>query len=246
MNARATLPATTLVRQVDSHRLIPSRHAELESVLGAIADDDAHLAVLFELDNATNDRLLAEHGRALDIGPEELVFDVPFARTINAAFCHPHPLGARFSSATRGAWYAGFEVETSLDEVIYHRTVEYAEVDFWEDEVTYLDHLADFAGEFHDLRDDARFRRCLAPDSYVASQALAQRLLEGGALGLVYPSVRRAAGVCIACFRPSVVQNVRQADAWSLRWSGQPRPQIRRQAKSGAPAAKGDGRRRRR
>ena len=234
MNARAALPSASALRQFDTHRLIPSRHAEPESVLGQIAEDDAHLAALFELDNLTNDRLLAEHGRAPDIGPEELVFDVPYARTINAAFCHPNPLGARFSSASRGAWYAGFEIETSLAEVIHHRTVQYAEVDHWHDEVKYLDHLADFMGEFHDLRGDARFARCLNPDSYVASQALSGRLLEAGSLGIVYPSVRRKSGVCVAAFRPSVVQNVRQADTWRLRWSGGVVPEVQREARGGA------------
>ena len=33
---------------------------------------------------------------------------------INAAFCHAHPLGARFSGPDRGAWYAGFELATGL------------------------------------------------------------------------------------------------------------------------------------
>jgi hypothetical protein len=222
------LPPLTALRQPDTHRLIPSRHAEPESVLGQIADDDSHLADLFAIDNATNDRVAAEHGRALDIGPEELVFDVPFARTVNAAFCHPHPLGARFSSERRGAWYAGFAIATSLAEVVHHRIIEYAEVGFWHDEVSYLDHLADFAGGFHDLRDAERFARCLAPTSYAASQTLAGRLLDAGSLGVVYPSVRHAAGTCIACFRPSVVQNVRQGDHWTLTWSGEQHPEVRR------------------
>jgi hypothetical protein len=62
-------------------------------VLTRIADDDRHLVVIFELDGATNERLLAEHGRALGIGPEELVASVPYASVINAAFTHPHPQG---------------------------------------------------------------------------------------------------------------------------------------------------------
>ena len=57
-----TLPRVTALRQSDTHRLIPSRHAEPESVLGQIADADAHLAELFEIDTATNDRIAAEHG----------------------------------------------------------------------------------------------------------------------------------------------------------------------------------------
>ena len=54
------LPPVTLVRQFDTHRLILSRHLpQGDSVLVAIADNDAHLQAIFELDAATNDRLLA-------------------------------------------------------------------------------------------------------------------------------------------------------------------------------------------
>ena len=56
-------PRTTLVRQIDTHRLIPSRFAAQEdSVLAGIAENEAHLTALFDLDNATNDRLRGERG----------------------------------------------------------------------------------------------------------------------------------------------------------------------------------------
>jgi hypothetical protein len=42
------------------------------------------------------------------------------------------------------------------------------------------------------------------------SQDLAGRLLNAGSNGIVYPSVRRLSGTCIACFRPALVYNVRQ------------------------------------
>ena len=91
-------PPVTLIRQFDTHRLIPSQHTRGgDSVLGAIADDDADLQAIFELDAATNDRLLAEHQLLPAIGIEELVFAVPHAAVINASFCHANPLGSRFS-----------------------------------------------------------------------------------------------------------------------------------------------------
>src|SRR5580693_306628 len=52
---------TTRVRRRDTHRFIQSKYSPKEdSVLTRIADDAGHLAHLFEFDNATNDRLLAE------------------------------------------------------------------------------------------------------------------------------------------------------------------------------------------
>src|SRR5436853_318254 len=74
-----------------------------------------------------NDRLLAEHQRFPGIGVEELVFGVPCSHVVNAAFCHPHPLGSRFNGPDRGAWYAGFALETAQAEVAFHKRVELAE-----------------------------------------------------------------------------------------------------------------------
>jgi RES domain-containing protein len=220
-------PATTLVRRNDTHRLIPSQYSDGgDSVLARIADDDRHLADLFTLDDATNDRLLAENDRLPGIGVRELVFGVPHYRIVNAAFTHAHPLGSRFNGPERGAWYAAFEIQTSQAEVAFHKTAQLAEIDRFEDEVTYDDYQADFSAELHDLRAARSFAACLDPDSYVASQELAERLLEAGALGLVYPSVRRPRGTCLACFRPALVMNVRKGPTYRFRWSGSPKPEI--------------------
>jgi hypothetical protein len=222
-----TLPPTTLLRQFDTHRLIPSRHLPGgDSVLVAIAEDDDHLHAIFELDAATNDRVLAERQRLPGIGVEELVFGVPHAAVINASFCHPHPLGSRFNSPDRGAWYAAFEIDTSHAEVAFHKTVQLAEVGRFHDSVTYDDYLADFSATFHDLRRTRGFRSSLDPDSYVDSQALAEQLLAAESLGVIYPSVRRAGGSCVACFRPALVGNVRRGRTYRFTWDGSPQPTI--------------------
>jgi hypothetical protein len=217
------LPPVTLVRQFDTHRLIPSRHSPSgDSVLVAIADDDEHLQAIFELDAATNDRLLAGQQLLPGIGVQELVFAVPFAPVVNAAFCHANPLGSRFNGPDRGAWYAAFELATSQAEVGFHKAVELAEIGRFEDTVTYDDYLADFSASFHDLRRTRGFRPVLDPDSYVEAQALAEQLLEAGSLGVVYPSVRRAGGTCLACFRPALVANARRAKTYRFTWDGTP------------------------
>ncbi len=222
------LPAARLVRQFDTHRLVPSRHLTRgDSVLTAIADDDEHLQAIFELDAATNDRLLVERRPLAGIGLDELVSGVPHAAIVNAAFCHPNPLGGRFNEPERGAWYGAFDLATSQAEVAFHKSVQLAEIARFEDSVTYDDYLADFRASFHDLRRAPAFRACLDPDSYVQSQALAERLLRAGSLGVVYPSVRRAGGTCIACFRPALVTNVRRKRTYRFTWEGKPEPVVR-------------------
>lgn len=222
-------PPVRLVRQADTHRLVSSRHLpDGDSVLTRVADDE-DLAAVFELDGATNDRLHAEQGTAMGIGPEELVAAVPLASVVNAAFAHPHPHGARFSGPERGAWYAAFELDAAQAEVAFHKSIELAEVGWRDESVTYDDYLADFNAEFHDLRRARGFKACLASDSYAASQALAERLLESGSLGIVYPSARHPGGACLACFRPALVGHVRRAKRWRFTWTDGDGPVITRE-----------------
>lgn len=222
------LPPLTQLRRFDTHRLIPAKYsANFDSVLTRIADDTEHLQLIFQLDSATNARLEAEENLRPGITQRELIFNVPNYRIVNAAFAHPNPLGARFSTNQRGAWYAGFELATAKAEVIFHKSVEFAEIDWRErEEVQYDEYLADFTGGFHDLRPEAlpankqrAYEDCLDPASYIASQKLAVELMDHGSLGVIYPSVRRPEGTCIACFRPSVVANVRKGSRFRMVWT---------------------------
>lgn len=222
---------TSFIDQRDTHRLIPAQFADGgASVLTRLADDPDTLDAIFELDNATNDRLLAESRLLPGIDERELVFGIPSYRIINAAFCHPSPGGSRFNSSDRGAWYASYEVETSQQEVAYHRQLWLKETKWDEpDTADYMDYLADFRADFHDLRSSKEHSSCLSPTSYVDSQALAAELLALGSAGIVYPSVRRRGGTCIACFRPVLVTNVRKGNVYRLQFDGaDSRPTIRR------------------
>ncbi len=204
--------ATRQIDQRDTHRLIPAQFGDDgASVLVRLTEDQNLLHGIFELDNAANDRLWAESGRLPGVDARELVFGIPSYRIINAAFCHPAPAGSRFNSPDRGAWYASCELKTSQAEAAYHRQLWLQET-HWdeEDAADYVDYLADFRAEFHDLRRSSEHLDCLRPGSYAASQALAADLLKLGSAGIVYPSLRRAGGTCIVCFRPVLVTNVRK------------------------------------
>jgi hypothetical protein len=223
----AAAPKQTALRQFDTCRLIPSRFADAEdSVLAPLADHNDMLGDLFDLDNATNERLRGEYGGLPGIGVDELVFGVPNFRIINAAFTYARPEGNRFSDDERGAWYCAFEPETALAEIIFHKTVEYQEIDRFDDSVCYQTMLADFTATFHDLRGARGNARVLAPDSYIASQELAAELLEAGSMGVIFPSVRRTNGTNLACFRPALVGNVRKGRAYRLTWAGSPTPGV--------------------
>jgi RES domain-containing protein len=222
------VPRLTTLRQFDTCRLIPSRFADIEdSVLAPLADDDDRvLRDLFDLDNATNDRLRGESGLLPGIGVDELVFGVPNFRIINAAYTYARPEGSRFNDGERGAWYCAFELDTALAEIAFHKAVEYQEIGRFDDSASYQCLLADFTATFHDLRGSDAWAPCLDASSYITSQKLAGELLDLGSMGVIYPSVRRPEGSNLACFRPALVGNVRKGQAYRLTWAGSPIPQV--------------------
>jgi RES domain-containing protein len=206
-------PKQIKLEQDSTHRLIPYRYSDRgRPILNLLAqDDDDLLSDLTELEGATNDRLLGESGRLPGISAIELVSGFRLAHIVNASFTHPNPFGGRFNGGGRGAWYAAFEMQTAQTEVAFHRAAELREVGWRAEEVfSYIDYLADFRHEFHDIRGDSDFVDCLDPNSYAVSQTLGFTLLTSGSAGIVFPSVRYKDGVCIACFRPPLVLNVRE------------------------------------
>jgi hypothetical protein len=202
-----------------THRLIPAVYAE-ESVLETLALPAEVISSLTELDAATNERKVAERAGNAAIGPGELLYGVPEAHIVNAAFTHPGPHGGRFNDSRRGAWYAGIEMETSVREIGYHKRMFLKDARIKERlSFDYQDFLADFSGQFHCL-DDGEQGNCLQPAQvpmcYAASQTLASSLLYSGSGGIVYPSVRHAGGMCIACFRPALVFHPRRGKGFAI------------------------------
>ena len=219
-------PKISSLRQDDTHRLIPSHHSD-ESVLNRLAEDEKQLEELFELDGATNDRLLGEANMLPGIGVHELLFGVAYAHIVNAAFTHAHPAGSRFNSPDRGAWYAAFELETAEAEITFHKTQELTEIHWQESETfTFRDYLADFRADFHDIRGDEQYSDCLDPDSYRDSQKFATELLASGSAGIIYPSIRHSDGTCLVCFRPALVSNVRRERTVTLAFHNPGQPPV--------------------
>jgi RES domain-containing protein len=204
------------------HRLIPSRFSEGGTVLDDIADDDAMLEQLIRLDGATNDRIQGEQSGLVGISTYELVYGIPNAHIIRAAFLHTSEAGSRFNDSTRGAWYAADTVQTSLDEVGYHKVRRLSEivVPGAPDNVpdtessTYDDWLADFHADFHALDPAEDYADCLVaepvPDCYAEPQRRARQLIRQQSNGIAYPSVRRKGGKCLVCFRPALVYQPRR------------------------------------
>ena len=144
----------TQLHQDDTHRLIPARYSDDDaSVLARITSDRQQLQDLFQLEGATNERLLGEANLLPGITVHELVFGIPNWHIVNAAFTHARPEGSRFNGPDRGAWYCRFSLDTAQAEVAFHFAQSLREVNWQESETaTYREYLADFRAEFHDIR----------------------------------------------------------------------------------------------
>lgn len=211
-----------------AHRLILSKYSEGGTVLEDIADSEAMLEDIVLLDGATNDRVQGELHGLSGISTFELVYGIPNAHIVNAAFTHTTDAGSRFNDHTRGAWYAADELDTSLAEVTYHKARHLAEIVVLglpgnrpDREVsTYDDWLADFRSTFHVLEPPSKFSDCLQPEPvplcYRASQQMARRLLAEQSNGIVYPGVRRRGSTCLSCFRPALVYNPRRGKRFEI------------------------------
>ena len=220
-------PPVTAVHLKDACRLVPSCYPVV-GILDRVSSPE-DLPFVFELESWTNDRISTELGVLHTIPRDEWVVGKPMATVIMAAFCHPRPGGGRFNSPDRGAWYASKSLGTAHAEAIYHRTAELLEIGVLETRVQMRLYLAAFDAVFHDVRPDLPENLPLHdPVSYAASQKFARELLNNASNGVLYRSVRRPGGECIACFRPALVTNVRPDAHFEYRWEGTRTPAVRR------------------
>lgn len=220
------IPVARLRHRV-THRLIATRYPS-EGILDRVASAD-DLDAVFELEGWTNDRISTDLGILLRVPRDEWLVGVPLASVVMAAFCHPRPGGARFSDASRGAWYASCALDTAHAEALYHRRRELADVGVTDGRLEMREYVATFSGPFHDIREERReFKPLHAPDSYERSQRFAAELSQAGSNGIIYRSVRRPGGTCIACFRPKLVTDVRIGGHFEYRLFGDDPPVIRR------------------
>jgi hypothetical protein len=203
-----------------------------EPSIAPLGDDEDELDILTALEGLTSARV-GSIALPAGVDPAELLGpSYGYGYTlVNAAFCHARPPGNRYNGEDRGAWYCAFGAdakETARAEIIFHRTRALKEAGCLHDMGRYRELLAGFTTVFHDLRSNPDHGSLNADPAvgYPLGQALAKSIFASGGNGLLYPSVRKSGGGCIAVFRPSVVQNVRQGDQITFEWSGGEVPKV--------------------
>lgn len=213
----------------DTVRLVDSRYdqqgegeSDAPHALAPLAGGGPEvLADLVDLVGLTSARERAEHGDIPAFGRNVLVSGVRLAAVVNAAFAYPAGAGdggGRFSDERVGAWYAGADFATARAEVEHHRRRFLVRARIAEAQLSFTAYLSDVTAQAAVLsaRTD---RRMLDPDSYGASQVLADQCRKDGVGAIDYPSVRAVGGRCVAVLVPSLVQHVRRARTRHLGWS---------------------------
>lgn len=213
---------TTPLLWLDSCRLLPSRYPPISLFERVV--DGADLDFIFAIEALGNPRLRDAIGELSLVPPEQRISG-PGCSPIMAAFTHLNPAGSRFSDGSYGVYYAASELETAVAEVSHHRglflarTAEAAiDIDLRCYRVIVNAQLGDLRG----LQAEPGFAALYDANSYAASRPFACAQRAAGSAGLVYDSVRREGGECVALFNPqATVPPARQAEHVTLRWNGE-------------------------
>lgn len=202
-----TLPVSH-VEWKPSWRMIPSRFPPIQLFERVTEPDD--LEAIFELEAMTNPRLRDEVGNISMVPPEDRISG-PGTSIIMAAFTHLNPEGSRFTDGSYGVFYAAGDLETAIAETRYHRERFMRATAQLRMELDMRVYLVDLMGNLHDLRgqQDA-YPLVYHATNYAAAKHLSRELKQNGSNGIVYDSVRRSGGECVAVFRPPLLTNARQ------------------------------------
>ncbi|MDX2105785.1 MAG: RES family NAD+ phosphorylase [Candidatus Melainabacteria bacterium] len=185
--------------------------------------DPADWEALLELESMTNPSVINLVGDISNIPIEDRITGPGAGRVMPSfTFLDQTPMGSRFSNSQFGAYYASNDIETAIAETINNRER------FMRDhnitaaqELDHLVILANITGSFHDIRNVRNeLPEVYNPNDYAVSQTLATSLKSDNSNGIVYQSIRRTNGECIAVFRPPLIANAREERHLTYIWDG--------------------------
>jgi hypothetical protein len=198
-------PSLTRVRWNTATRIIASRYPPID-LFERVDADPAVWDALIAAEMLTNPRIRDAVGEIALVAPEDRVSG-PGASYVMASFTHVNPNGSRFSDGSYGVYYAAIDLATAMAETIHHfeRYAQDSGDGIREADMRVV--LGRIDQTFHDITSLPEPERTavLDPDDYRTSRSLGRHLRESGSNGVVYPSVRHAAGRCVGAFRPKAV-----------------------------------------
>ncbi len=201
-------------------RIIASRYPPI-NLFERLTDDPGVWEALVALEQLTNPRVRDEVGEISLVSVEDRVAG-PGASYVMASFTHANPKGSRFSDGTFGVYYAASKLQTAIAETVHHFEAfarDSGDPHRMEDMRVLVGVVQEQFEDVTELAEEHRLR-VLDPNSYEASRAYAIQMRANGAMGVVYPSVRRQGGECIGAFKPRAVGMPHQERHLKYRWNG--------------------------
>jgi hypothetical protein len=178
--------------------IVPSRYPVI-ALFDDVADP-ADLETVVALAAATNPRVLDEVGDLRLVRDEDRISG-PGTTPIMAAFTHAKP--SRFGDGTFGIYYAGRDEDTAVAETAYHRGRFLHDARLPNERLDMRVYVAGVRGRYDDVRRLPKDDPLYAPDDYHTSQRYGVALYNANIVdGVVFNSVRRSGGKCVAAFRP--------------------------------------------
>jgi RES domain len=203
------------LRWPSSHRIIRTIYPPVD-LFEDIADP-ADWELLASAEAKTNPRIYDVVGN-LALVPASRRVNGPGASLVMGAFTHVSPERAsRFSDGTYGVWYCGDRLEVALAETIHHFERFMRATSEPPGDADYRELICAVHGQVV----DGSAPKVLVRNDWSAGQALGKMVRSAGADGVVYPSVRYAAGMALALFWPDCVElPVAQARQFRYGWDG--------------------------
>jgi len=223
-----TLPPLAQLQEVEVDqrlsRLVPSRFPTV-GVFDELADTEAELRILFNLEMLTNERLNAPIGR-LELLPEGSLVTGRGAHQIMAAWVHCHDDGGRFNDGRLGAWYASLNVATAIDETVFHLTKRLSKSEGgFPQQIQMRELRTHVQAPLVDLTGlQTTYPELYHHSDYAGSQRFANNyrwpFAETGINGLRYNSVRSEGGINVCVFKPQLLsQPIIEGSHYQYEWS---------------------------
>lgn len=190
----------TALRHRSAYHIIPSRYPAI-GIFDDVADP-ADLDAVVALAAATNPRILEEIGDLHLVRDRDRIAG-PGSTPIMAAFTHAK--ATRFGNGAFGIYYAAFDEETAISETAFHRGRFLREARLPNERLDMRVYALDVDGSYDDVCGRPPSDALYDPDPahYAAAQSYGLRVYQEDRLdGIVFQSVRRQGGECVAAFRP--------------------------------------------
>ncbi|MHB1332235.1 MAG: RES family NAD+ phosphorylase [Sulfuriferula sp.] len=199
-------------------RVIPTRFPSVNLFDRVASPQD--FEALYALEALTNDRIRDEVGVISLVPSTERLFGNG-SGPIMAAFTHLNPRGSRFSDGSYGVFYCAGDKATAIAETRYHAG---QFLDATQEASMRLQmrlYNVQAKGEVVDLREAAGTdTRIINPDDYSYSQSLGRQLRAENVQGILYPSVRKPDGECLAALRTAILRDCLHSAYLEYNWNG--------------------------